>query len=89
MRIVFSSKSFAEYVEWQTRDRRTAVKINSLVSDIIRHPFIGIGKPEPLRGSLSSCWSRRIDEEHRLVYRQKSDDEVEILSCFGHYTKQL
>lgn len=65
-------------------DKKMLRRINQIVKDICRSPFDGIGKPEPLRGNLSGMWSRRIDEEHRLVYIVE-DDTVLIFSCKGHY----
>lgn len=73
MRIVFSSRSWEEYLNWQTADRRILKRINLLIKDICRDPFEGIGKPEPLRHALSGYWSRRINDEHRLVYRIEGD----------------
>lgn len=60
-------------------------KINSLIKDIQRNPYEGIGKPEPLKGDLSGWWSRRIDDTHRIVYREQ-DGNIIIASCYGHYT---
>jgi toxin YoeB len=73
VRIVFSSRSWEEYLHWQTADRRILKRINLLIKDICRDPFEGIGKPEPLRHALSGYWSRRINDEHRLVYRMEGD----------------
>ena len=67
-------------------DRRLVKRINQLIDDIMRNGYDGIGKPEPLRGDLSGWWSRRIDSEHRLVYRLKGDD-VQIAACRFHYWK--
>ena len=66
------------------QDKKTLKRINLLLKDVERHPFEGLGKPEPLRGELSGFWSRRIDEKNRLLYRV-SRDSLEILSCKGHY----
>lgn len=76
--------AWEEYLYWQTHDKKMLRRINQIVKDICRSPFDGIGKPEPLRGNLSGMWSRRIDEEHRLVYIVE-DDTVLIFSCKGHY----
>ncbi len=73
MRIIFSSRSWEEYVHWQTADRRILKRINLLIQEICRDPFDGIGKPEPLRHALSGYWSRRINDEHRLVYKVDGD----------------
>lgn len=84
MRLLWEEKAWRDYCLWQTEDRKTAKRINILLKDILRTPYEGIGKPEPLRGNLSGWWSRRIDEEHRLVYRQ-GEDFVIIAACKGHY----
>lgn len=76
--------AWEEYLYWQSEDKKTLKKINRLVKDISRSPFDGIGKPEPLKENLAGLWSRRINEEHRLVYLVE-DDKVVIFSCKGHY----
>ncbi|MGP1431697.1 MAG: Txe/YoeB family addiction module toxin [Treponema sp.] len=73
-----------DYIYWQTQDRKTLKRINLLIKDISRDPFQGIGKPEPLKGSLTGFWSRRIDEEHRLVYAVE-EKVIILISCRGHY----
>ena len=73
-----------DYIYWQTQDRKTLKRINLLIKDISRDPFQGIGKPEPLKGELSRFWSRRIDEEHRLVYAVE-EKIIILISCRGHY----
>lgn len=73
-----------DYLYWQTHNKQNLKRINQLVKDIRRSPFEGIGKPEPLKGNLSGWWSRRIDEEHRLVYAVENET-VLIFSCRGHY----
>ena len=80
----WSDAAWAEYVEWQTKDRKTLFRINQLIRDTERDPFHGIGKPEPLRKNLSGWWSRRIDETNRLVYRVR-DGVLEIAQCGTHY----
>ncbi len=70
---------------WLGADRRKAIRITRLIAEIQRDPFAGIGKPEPLKGDLSGYWSRRIDDEHRLVYRT-DDKEVKILKARYHYS---
>ena len=85
-RITFSRNSWEEYKSWQVDDRLILKKINELIKDIERHPYEGIGKPEPLRFDLAGFWSRRIDREHRLVYRV-IDQEILIYSCRYHYDK--
>ena len=86
MRITFSKNSWEEYTSWQVEDKQMLRKINELIKDIQRHPFEGIGKPEPLKYDLAGFWSRRIDREHRLVY-QIIDNELLIYSCRYHYDK--
>ena len=76
--------AWEDYLYWQNHDRKNLKRINQLIKDIIRNPFDGIGKPEPLKKNLSGLWSRRIDDEHRIVYIVESDVIV-IISCRGHY----
>jgi len=85
-RITLSRNSWEEYKSWQVDDRLILKKINELIKDIERHPYEGLGKPEPLRFDLAGFWSRRIDREHRLVYRV-IDQEILIYSCRYHYDK--
>lgn len=66
--LTFDPNGWEDYVYWQTQDRRTLKRINALITDALRDPFAGIGKPEPLRHVLSGAWSRRIDDTNRLVY---------------------
>ena len=73
MTIVFSSPSWEEYLHWQKTDKRILHRINDLIKDISRSPLKGKGKPEPLKHALSGYWSRRINEEHRLVYKVRED----------------
>lgn len=82
--IVFVPKAFKEYQEWISRDRKIALRIGDLIRDILRSPFDGIGKPEPLKYDFAGCWSRRIDQEHRLVY-SITETSVVIYSCSSHY----
>ncbi len=82
--IEFVPKAFFEYRKWIETDRRTALRISDLINDILRTPFDGIGKPEPLKHQFKGCWSRRIDQEHRLIYKV-TDDSLIIFSCFSHY----
>ncbi len=84
MRLVFTPHGWEDYVHWQTADRAILKRINRLIENISRDPFVGIGKPEPLRHALAGAWSRRIDEEHRLVYLVDADDIV-ILQARYHY----
>jgi toxin YoeB len=69
---------------WVKQDRKLALKVFKLIGDIEREPFTGIGKPEPLKHQLSGMWSRRLNQEHRLIY-QVLDDKIRILSCRYHY----
>jgi toxin YoeB len=76
--------AWEDYLYWQTQDKKTLRKINTLLKDIDRSPFDGIGKPEPLRFELSGYWSRRIDDFNRIIYRIQ-DNRIEILQCGAHY----
>lgn len=80
----FTDESWADYVFWQENDKRFIKRINELIKEIERTPFTGIGKPEPLKHHLSGYWSRRINEEHRFIYRVEEDRMI-ILSCRYHY----
>ena len=82
--IQWAVDAWEDYLYWQTQYKKILKRINQLVKDISRNPFEGIGKPEPLKENLAGFWSRRIDEEHRLVYMVE-DDKVLIFSCRGHY----
>lgn len=84
MKILFSSQAWDEYQEWMRTDKQTLKKINELIRDIARSPHQGIGKPEPLKYALSGFWSRRMTQEHRLVYRVEGD-VVEIAQLRYHY----
>lgn len=85
MNKIWAPEAWDDYVWWQTQDRKTLKRINALVKDIERNgAATGTGKPEPLRGDLSGFWSRRIDEQNRLVYRIR-EGNLEIASCKSHY----
>jgi len=84
MNKVWSDKSWENYVYWQGQDKKTLKKINKLITDIERSPYVGIGKPEPLKHKLSGWWSREIDDTNRIVYRIKGGN-LEISQCKGHY----
>ena len=84
MNLIFSDKAWEEYMYWQSTDKQILKKINQLIKDIKREPFEGIGKPEPLKYELSGFWSRRISDEHRLVY-EVSVGYIAIVSCRFHY----
>jgi toxin YoeB len=80
VKTVWFDEAWDDYIYWQTQDKKTIRRINELIKDTKRNGYIGIGKPEPLKGDLSGFWSRRIDEANRLVYRI-IDSKLEILSC--------
>jgi toxin YoeB len=82
--IEFVPKAFKEYQDWIETDRKTALRIGDLIKDILRSPFEGMGKPEALKYQFKGCWSRRIDHEHRLVYKV-TDTSIIIFSCYSHY----
>ena len=84
MKLVFSERAWEDYLHWQAQDEKILERVNTLIRETSRTPFQGIGKPEPLRGSLSGWWSRRITQEHRIVYRVQ-DGVVEIAQCWYHY----
>jgi toxin YoeB len=84
MRLVFDPNALQDLRHWIDTDRRRALKIIDLIEAVMKSPFEGIGKPEPLRFELAGCWSRRIDQEHRLVYKVERDDLI-ILACRYHY----
>jgi toxin YoeB len=84
--IEFVPAAFKEYQHWIETDRRMALRIGDLIRDILREPYNGIGKPEPLKYQFAGCWSRRIDNEHRLVYKI-TDESIIIFSCYSHYRK--
>ena len=84
MKIVFTDLSWDDYLFWQKNDKNKLKRINELVKDISRNPYDGIGKPEALKFNYAGFWSRRIDEEHRLIYRV-DDDEIQIVKCRFHY----
>jgi toxin YoeB len=83
-KIAFLAQSFDEFNQWAIEDKKIYNKIVTLIKDIERDPFSGLGKPELLKNNLSGLWSRRITKEHRLVY-SISDNEVVIISCKFHY----
>lgn len=82
--ISWFDEAWDDYIYWQSQDKKTLKRINMLIKDILRQPFEGIGKPEPLKYNMSGCWSRRIDETNRLVYRYENDN-LYIISCRYHY----
>lgn len=84
MKYVFVDESWEDYVFWQGTDKKMVRRINELLKDISRNPFSGIGKPEPLKYKYKGFWSRRINEEHRLIY-QVRENEILIAKCRHHY----
>jgi toxin YoeB len=84
VKIIFSSQAWDDYLHWQRTDRKVLNRINDLIKEITRTPFKGAGKPEPLRHALAGYWSRRIDDEHRLVYKV-DEDAVVIAQARYHY----
>ena len=84
MNLTFTSSAWDDYQWFVQRDRKLLKRINQLIQEILRTPFEGIGKPEPLKGDLSGYWSRRINDEHRLVYTVKANDVI-VIACRYHY----
>ncbi len=86
MNLVFSPQAWDDYQHWVQTDRKLVRRINELIKNTARSPYEGIGKPEPLRHALAGFWSRRINEEHRMVYRVTSNN-LEIAQLRFHYAK--
>lgn len=84
MRLIFSDNALEDYLYFQTQDKKTLKRINLLIKEIQRDPFEGIGKPESLKHALSGYWSRRINQEHRIVYKVVNDDLL-IAQLRHHY----
>lgn len=84
MIVAWASDAWQDYLYWQETDKKVLKRINLLIKEIARHPFDGVGDPEPLKHNWSGYWSRRIDREHRLVYRV-TDAEILIAQCRYHY----
>lgn len=82
----WSDEAWDDYLYWQKQDKKTLKKINDIIKDIDRNPYIGIGKPEPLKHELQGFWSRHIDSTNRLVYRIENE-QIEIAQCRTHYEK--
>ncbi len=83
-KVIFEAGAFEDFTTWSARDRKLFARIVRLIRDIQRSPFVGLGKPEPLRHELQGYWSRRINDEHRLVYRV-TDEAIVIIACKYHY----
>jgi toxin YoeB len=84
MQFIFVDESWEDYLYWQKTDKVKLKKINDIIKDIARNPFSGIGKPEPLKHKYSGFWSRRIDNEHRIIYKVEND-KIYIVKCRFHY----
>jgi toxin YoeB len=82
--LIFAEQAWEDYLYWQKTDRKVVAKINHLIREIQREPFSGIGKPEPLKHTLAGYWSRRINDEHRIVYKLQ-DNSVLIAQLRYHY----
>ena len=85
MSLIFSDHAWEDYLYWQRTDKRMIKRINALIRDIQRTPHQGLGKPEPLRHALAGYWSRRIDREHRLVYKVTEQGDVLLAQLRYHY----
>ena len=85
MKLIFSENAWKDYLHWQRTDKKILKRINRLILDIQRVPYEGIGKPEPLKHGLSGYWSRRITDEHRIVYKTTEEDAVFIAQLRYHY----
>ncbi len=84
MQLVWDPYAWDDYLYWQQADKKIVSRINELIKDCLRSPFKGIGKPEPLKGNYSGYWSRRITDEHRLIYKIK-EERLHIVQCRFHY----
>ncbi len=84
MNLIFAPEAWEDYLYWQAHDKKILQRINALIKDCLRKPFEGIGKPEALKFDMKGCWSRRINAEHRLVYKSENIGLV-ILQCRYHY----
>jgi toxin YoeB len=82
--LAWTEASWSDYIYWQGQDKKTLKRINKLIANVLRTPFEGIGKPEPLKENLSGFWSRRVDDSHRLVYAV-SNNHITVISCRYHY----
>ena len=84
MELVWQTNAWEDYCHWQKQDKKILERVNELIRDCLRSPYKGIGKPEPLKGNYAGCWSRRITQEHRLIYKMK-EQRLHILQCRYHY----
>lgn len=86
MKLIFQAYGWEDYLHWQEHDRQKLKKLNRLIQECRRTPFSGAGKPEPLKGDFAGWWSRRMDQEHRLIYRV-TEDALLIAQCRYHYER--
>lgn len=86
MKLVFSTRAWDDYLWWQQEDRKLLKRVNQLIQDVVRNGNEGIGKPEPLKHGFQGYWSRRINDEHRLVYKVVGD-EIRVAACRYHYER--
>jgi len=84
MELVWQTNAWEDYCHWQKQDKKILERVNELIKDCLRSPYKGIGKPEPLKGNYAGCWSRRITQEHRLIYKM-NERRLHILQCRYHY----
>ena len=84
MRLIFADAAWEDHLYWQKQDRKMVERINKLIQEVMREPFAGVGKPEPLKHALAGFWSRRITDEHRMVYRVE-DGSLLIAQLRYHY----
>lgn len=86
LNLLFLPEGWEDYLYWQTQDKKTLRRINSLIKEIQRSPFVGLGKPEPLKGNYQGWWSRRIDEANRIVYKVEVG-QIVVAQCRTHYNE--
>lgn len=86
MKLVFADQAWEDYLYWQRQDRKMVERINKLIKEVMREPFEGLGKPEALKHALAGYWSRRINDEHRMVYRLSDSDTLLIAQLRYHYS---
>lgn len=88
LNLLFLPEGWEDYLYWQMQDRKTLRRVNALIQDILRSPYEGVGKPEPLKANRTGWWSRRIDETNRIVYKVEND-KIVISQCRTHYGNSL
>ena len=84
MELLWQTNAWEDYCHWQKQDKKILERVNELIKDCLRSPYKGIGKPEPLKGNYAGCWSRRITQEHRLIYKM-NERRLHILQCRYQY----